>query len=675
MQYHFATLSLPCLLWATALIALILRCSAAPDNSRHPSALSATFQYNANVPDADASSVQNEQSNAHINRRSNYKQPSISPEGNILYDIGNGLIMQNTKSKIFFDVMMPHLTTGIVGKGINIGIIDSGVDYTHPALGGGFGPGYKVRYGYDFVGDAYDGTNDLNPSGDPMDCVGHGTMVAGIIGTQIGNYHGVAPGATLGAYKISGCKGAHAAHAIEPALKKAKKDGMHIVNTFLTYADDMIIISSVSGVSKGQPGIWNSDAPGIAPSVISVGAMEAPYKAVYAFRIFNPSITANIIRYANLCANKQSILGEYPLSIIPSVPNTDPCKVPQNANGKMVLVMSNQCDIQQLAAEAKTQSAAGLIVSKIASIAECSLPIIFVATASIQLILSLYIQTKGVLSTAFYMRTIAVPDPTQMTGASYLNWGPSLLLGLSPELLAPGYEMATTTNDKTERYKFMKGTSLATPYMAGLAALYLDNCFRSNIHPPNSIELRSIFQNTATPYMIPNSKLAGSVAHQGAGMANIQRAVSRKISASPSSIELGDRKETGDGSRQKSGAITITNLFTEEREFYITHLPSKSMHGFSVRSALQDVPITIDIYAEVKITPNRIKMKPGNTAVINIEFSIPESLAYKDHWVYSGYIITDTNPPNGVRPSDQAIHVPYLGLNGDISNIINWLST
>ncbi|KAI9596737.1 peptidase S8/S53 domain-containing protein [Syncephalis fuscata] len=658
MQYHFATLSLPCLLWATALIALILRCSAAPDNSRHPSALSATFQYNANVPDADASSVQNKQSNAHINRRSNYKQPAISPEGNILYDIGNGLIMQNTKSKIFFDVMMPHLTTGanamhdkdIVGKGINIGIIDSGVDYTHPALDGGFGPGYKVRYGYDFVGDAYDGTNDLNPSGDPMDCVGHGTMVAGIIGTQIGNYHGVAPGATLGAYKISGCKGAYAAHAIEPALKKAKKDGMHIVNTFLTvnlkigglalaqmvqkYADDMIIISSVSGVSKGQPGIWNSDAPGIAPSVISVGAMEAPYKAVYAFRIFNPSITANIIRYANLCANKQSILGEYPLSIIPSVPNTDPCKVPQNVNGKMVLVMSNQCDIQQLAAEAKTQSAAGLIVSKIASIAECSLPIIFVATASIQLILSLYIQTKGVLSTAFYMRTIADPDPTQMTG-----------------------------------------TSLATPYMAGLAALYLDNCFRSNIHPPNSIELRSIFQNTATPYMIPNSKLAGSVAHQGAGMANIQRAVSRKISASPSSIELGDRKETGDGSRQKSGAITITNLFTEEREFYITHLPSKSMHGFSVRSALQDVPITIDIYAGVKITPNRIKMKPGNTAVINIEFSIPESLAYKDHWVYSGYIITDTNPPNGVRPSDQAIHVPYLGLNGDISNIINWLST
>lgn len=40
------------------------------------------------------------------------------------------------------------------GKGIVVGIIDSGVDYYHPALGGGFGKGYKVCvcvYVYDHV--------------------------------------------------------------------------------------------------------------------------------------------------------------------------------------------------------------------------------------------------------------------------------------------------------------------------------------------------------------------------------------------------------------------------------------------------------------------------------------------------------------------------------------------
>ena len=35
--------------------------------------------------------------------------------------------------------------------------IDTGIDYNHPTLGAGFGPGHKVIGGYDFVGDAYTG--------------------------------------------------------------------------------------------------------------------------------------------------------------------------------------------------------------------------------------------------------------------------------------------------------------------------------------------------------------------------------------------------------------------------------------------------------------------------------------------------------------------------------------
>jgi len=44
------------------------------------------------------------------------------------------------------------------GKGYKIGIIDSGVDYSHPALGGCFGKGCRVVVGHDFVGDDYDKT-------------------------------------------------------------------------------------------------------------------------------------------------------------------------------------------------------------------------------------------------------------------------------------------------------------------------------------------------------------------------------------------------------------------------------------------------------------------------------------------------------------------------------------
>jgi subtilisin family serine protease len=35
--------------------------------------------------------------------------------------------------------------------------LDTGIDYTHPTLGGKIGAGNKIGGGYDFVGDNYNG--------------------------------------------------------------------------------------------------------------------------------------------------------------------------------------------------------------------------------------------------------------------------------------------------------------------------------------------------------------------------------------------------------------------------------------------------------------------------------------------------------------------------------------
>jgi len=80
------------------------------------------------------------------------------------------------------------------GAGIIVGLIDDGVDYTHPDL--------APNYGFALDYDARDGDLDAYPS-DPTDK--HGTTVAGVIGAALNNGiggAGVAPESTLVGYRI-----------------------------------------------------------------------------------------------------------------------------------------------------------------------------------------------------------------------------------------------------------------------------------------------------------------------------------------------------------------------------------------------------------------------------------------------------------------------------------------
>ncbi|MSU35637.1 MAG: hypothetical protein EXS36_11095 [Pedosphaera sp.] len=147
---------------------------------------------------------------------------------------------------------------GLTGEGMTIGIIDSGIDYTHAQFGGsgnvasfngnnptrievGSFPTAKVIGGTDFVGDDFNGSDpDHNtpfPDPDPLDpkANGHGSHVAGIAAgfgvlttgkTYRGTYinlpamsdfligPGVAPKARLYAWKILGRDGPTSTEAI-----------------------------------------------------------------------------------------------------------------------------------------------------------------------------------------------------------------------------------------------------------------------------------------------------------------------------------------------------------------------------------------------------------------------------------------------------------------------------
>lgn len=88
------------------------------------------------------------------------------------------------------DTFSPHVMTqvdrlhaeGVTGGGIRIGLVDTGVDYLHPALGGCFGEGCLVAYGYDLNGDDETAPVPI-PDDDPYDdCLGHGESPGGALG-------------------------------------------------------------------------------------------------------------------------------------------------------------------------------------------------------------------------------------------------------------------------------------------------------------------------------------------------------------------------------------------------------------------------------------------------------------------------------------------------------------
>lgn len=103
-------------------------------------------------------------------------------------------------------------TYGLTGKGQTVAVIDTGVAYTHAALGGGFGAGYRVTAGYDFADEAPD-PYDRGPAG------AHGTHIAGVIASSDAAHLGVAPGVDLAALRVVDDSGQGSLGLIDQALQ------------------------------------------------------------------------------------------------------------------------------------------------------------------------------------------------------------------------------------------------------------------------------------------------------------------------------------------------------------------------------------------------------------------------------------------------------------------------
>jgi subtilisin len=100
---------------------------------------------------------------------------------------------------------------------VPVAIIDTGIDYKHPDLGGCLGASCKVAGGFDFV----------NSDADPLDDEGHGTHVAGTVAALDNDVGviGVAPEAKLYALKVLNSSGSGSFSDIIKALEWVVNNG------------------------------------------------------------------------------------------------------------------------------------------------------------------------------------------------------------------------------------------------------------------------------------------------------------------------------------------------------------------------------------------------------------------------------------------------------------------
>ena len=210
---------------------------------------------------------------------------------------------------------------GSRGSGVTVAIIDTGIDYMHDALGKGLGPGFKVKGGWDFV----------NNDADPRDDAGHGTHVAGIVAGQSGIITGVAPEASLIAYKVLGATGSGSESNVIAAIERAadpNQDGntadhVDVANLSLggtgnpddpgSIAIDNATAAGVTfAIAAGNSGsgFHTISSPGTARQGITVGATDI-FDAISSFSSRGPNMRDLAVK-PDVVAPGQAILSSYP---------------------------------------------------------------------------------------------------------------------------------------------------------------------------------------------------------------------------------------------------------------------------------------------------------------------------------------------------------------------------
>ena len=490
------------------------------------------------------------------------------------------------------------------GRGIKVGIVDTGIDVKHPCFADtGFAATRQLgdtRFTNNKVIVAKVFNNKTPSQGYTPEAIqDHGTHVAGTVACNLdtpADVHGVtvpyrvsgvAPAAQLGNYNVfPGADGDARSEDILNALEAAYNDGMDVINMSLgggmSGAQDLLTIgvdnldeaNMVSAVAAGNsgPGHFTVESPGSAARALTAGASTVGHFVGAPVRVGATTFQAAAGDFALVTSDLTA-----PLGVVTGTSNglgLACTALPAGSlTGKIAVVSRGDCSFSLKILNAQNAGAvATIVVNNVAGDPNAmgtdaavqpapTIPAYSVGKSAAAGLVASNNQSATISAALAYFQT---PSNNNIM-AGFSSQGPTdtSFRRVKPDVVAPGVNVLSSIplsycgTGATDCWAFFQGTSMATPHLAGMSAVV------RGAHPNWTAEqVRSAVVNTAKAGVLTNTTDGTTVETDvnitGAGLASLANAVAAKVAVGPVSTSFGT-VPSGSG-QSRTSSVRLTNL-------------------------------------------------------------------------------------------------------------------
>ncbi len=560
----------------------------------------------------------------------------------------------------------------------------------------------KLPFAFNYVDNNLNVTHDTDSQGE------HGSHVAGIaaanryIPTEDGFVNaldevmvqGIAPEAQILTMKVFGTNGGAYDSDYMAALEDAlylgaassnlslgtSNAGMTSAGEYEELMDSFTQTSMVVSIAAGNAYAWNEFTPygylyGDDVSFNTVGSPGSYNNSLAVASIENAGLIGRYfsvndvnVFYQESGTSFTNLAEDLEYVVVPGVGASEDYEgIAANVSGRIALVSRGEISFVEKATNAVENGAIGIIIyNNEKGVVNMSLegfsgkePVIAISQADGQMMVEAAKESIGQIKNHTDLGHFTA-DKREMSNFS--SWGATGALVLKPEITAPGgniYSVNGSVRGGTA-YESMSGTSMATPQVAGMAALLRQYVRANNLSEKLVASERSIvnalLMSTAKPVMEEDAGSWYSVMKTGAGLADVGAAINAKAllfmteDSVLNPISAGDGKikaEFGDDP-ERSGVYTYhfmmfnmtdhdhmytldtdvmtQNIFTEEEQSFLD-TQTKAI-GANAKYTINGVTFTPEIYKEADVNKDGVTDKKDAKAVLAYATGAQDGAAY-----------------------------------------------